>query len=165
MLIWHGSIKYRLRALILLRAAATTYSACVCHQRPLPPPRSGSPMSHTSICGWYSYPDQCYPPRYHLPQAGPWWLRFSHWPSHWVPQILLYFHVHIDGGRLLYGHYPCCLSLPLSPTKLTSSAFAPLITRFDLCLLGWRALLLSSGGCLVLCNVVLNNLPTYFMCS
>jgi hypothetical protein len=57
------------------------------------------------------------------------------------------------------------LGLPLSPTKLPSSAFAPLLLSVDRRLLGWRAHLLSSGGRLVLCNAVLNNLATYFMCS
>lgn len=57
------------------------------------------------------------------------------------------------------------LGLPLSPTKLPISAYAPLILSFDRRLSGWRALLLSSGGRLVLCNAVLNNLATYYMCS
>ena len=57
------------------------------------------------------------------------------------------------------------LGLPLSPTKLPISAYDPLIRSFDRYLSGWRALLLSSGGRLVLCNAVLNNLATYFMCS
>jgi hypothetical protein len=57
------------------------------------------------------------------------------------------------------------LGLPLSPTKLPSSAYAPLLLSFDRRLSGWRAQLLSSGGRLVLCNAVLNNLATYFMCS
>jgi hypothetical protein len=57
------------------------------------------------------------------------------------------------------------IGLPLSPTKLPASAFAPLISPFDCCLSGWRAILLSSGGRLMLCNVVMNNLATYYMCS
>jgi hypothetical protein len=57
------------------------------------------------------------------------------------------------------------LGLPLSPMKLPASAFAPLILSFDHRLSGWRAHLLSSGGRLVLCNAVLNNLATYYMCS
>lgn len=57
------------------------------------------------------------------------------------------------------------LGLPLSPWKLPISAYDPLIRSFDRYLSGWRALLLSSGGRMVLCNAVLNNLPTYFMCS
>uniref|UniRef100_A0A8R7URI1 Uncharacterized protein n=1 Tax=Triticum urartu TaxID=4572 RepID=A0A8R7URI1_TRIUA len=57
------------------------------------------------------------------------------------------------------------LGLPLSPLKLPISAYDPLLLSFDRYLSGWRALLLSSGGRLVLCNAVLNNLPTYFMCS
>ncbi|KAK1669207.1 hypothetical protein QYE76_057366 [Lolium multiflorum] len=38
------------------------------------------------------------------------------------------------------------LGLPLSPTKLPSSAFAPLLLSFDRRLSGWRAHLLSAGG-------------------
>jgi hypothetical protein len=57
------------------------------------------------------------------------------------------------------------LGLPLSPTKLPASAFAPLVLSFDRRLSGWRAHLLSAGGRLVLCNAVLNNLATYYMCS
>jgi hypothetical protein len=57
------------------------------------------------------------------------------------------------------------LGLPLSPTKLPVAAYAPLIQSFDRRLSGWRAQLLSSGGRLVLCNAVLNNLATYYMCS
>ncbi|KAK1609234.1 hypothetical protein QYE76_032907 [Lolium multiflorum] len=38
------------------------------------------------------------------------------------------------------------LGLPLSPTKLPISAYAPLIMSFDRRLSGWQALLLSSGG-------------------
>jgi hypothetical protein len=57
------------------------------------------------------------------------------------------------------------LGLPLSPTKLPVSAYAPLIQSFDRRLSAWRAQLLSSGGRLVLCNAVLNNLATYYMCS
>lgn len=57
------------------------------------------------------------------------------------------------------------LGLPLSPTKLPPSAYASLLSSFDRRLSGWRAQLLSSGGRLVLCNAVLNNLATYFMCS
>jgi hypothetical protein len=57
------------------------------------------------------------------------------------------------------------LGLPLSPTKLPASPFAPLIQSFDRCLSGWHASLLSSRGRLVLCNAVLNNLATYYMCS
>jgi hypothetical protein len=57
------------------------------------------------------------------------------------------------------------LGLPLSPSKLLASAFSPLLLSFDRRLAGWKAALLSSGGRLVLCNVVLNNIATYFMCS
>jgi hypothetical protein len=57
------------------------------------------------------------------------------------------------------------VGLPLSPTKLLASTYAPLILSFDRRLSGWHAMFLSSWGHLVLCNVVLNNLATYFMCS
>jgi hypothetical protein len=62
------------------------------------------------------------------------------------------------------------LGLPLSPTKLQLSAYAPLLQSFDHRLLRWSAALLSSGGGgreghLTFCNMVLNNLATYYMCS
>jgi hypothetical protein len=57
------------------------------------------------------------------------------------------------------------LGLPISPTKLPASAFATLISSFNHHLSGWRANLLSSGGRLALCNAVMNNLATYYMCS
>ncbi|KAK1620794.1 hypothetical protein QYE76_026311 [Lolium multiflorum] len=38
------------------------------------------------------------------------------------------------------------LGLPLSPTKLPASAFAPLVLSFDRRLSGWQANLLSAGG-------------------
>jgi hypothetical protein len=45
--------------------------------------------------------------------------------------------------------------------KLRLTAFAPLITKADRYLSGWRALLLSQGGRLVLINVVLDALPAF----
>ncbi|KAK1609392.1 hypothetical protein QYE76_033065 [Lolium multiflorum] len=82
-------------------------------------------------------------------------------------------HVSPEDGRQMAATLGCPVSsfpqpylgLPLSPTKLPISAYAPLIRSFDRRLSGWQALLLSSGGCLVLCNVVLNNLASYYMCS
>jgi hypothetical protein len=54
------------------------------------------------------------------------------------------------------------LGLPLSAEKLRLAAFAPLISKADKYLSGWRALLLS-GGRLVLLNAVLDALPTFSM--
>ena len=55
------------------------------------------------------------------------------------------------------------LGLPLSCDKLNLAAFAPLIAKADRYLSGWRAVLLSAGGCIVLINAVLDSLPTYVM--
>lgn len=55
------------------------------------------------------------------------------------------------------------LGLPLSAEKLRLAAFAPLISKADKYLSGWSALLLSSGGRLVLLNAVLDALPTFAM--
>jgi hypothetical protein len=55
------------------------------------------------------------------------------------------------------------LGLPLSAEKLRLSTFAPLIAKVDRYLSGWRALLLSPGGRLVLINAVLDALPTFAM--
>jgi hypothetical protein len=57
------------------------------------------------------------------------------------------------------------LGLPVSPMKLPASTFDPLFLSFDCRLSGWRANLLSAGGRPVLCNIVLNNPATYYMCS
>lgn len=57
------------------------------------------------------------------------------------------------------------LGLPLSPTRLLVSDYAPLIAAFDKYLSGWRARLLSAGGRLVLTNAVLGSLAAYYMCS
>jgi len=57
------------------------------------------------------------------------------------------------------------LGLPLSPTRLLVSDYAPLIAAFDKYLSGWRARLLSAGGRLVLTNAVLGSLAVYYMCS
>jgi hypothetical protein len=46
------------------------------------------------------------------------------------------------------------LGLPLSPLNLPNSAFVEFISSFEKRLSGWKALLLSSGGRLVLCNAV-----------
>jgi hypothetical protein len=55
------------------------------------------------------------------------------------------------------------LGLPLSAEKLRLAAFTPLIAKVDKYLSGWRALLLSAGGRLVLINAVLDALPTFAM--
>jgi hypothetical protein len=64
---------------------------------------------------------------------------------------------HVEGFPQTY------LGLPLSVHKLRLSAFASLIAKVDRYLSGWRALLLSPGGRLVLINAVLDALPTYAM--
>ncbi|KAM0912867.1 hypothetical protein ACQ4PT_012526 [Festuca glaucescens] len=55
------------------------------------------------------------------------------------------------------------LGLPLSSEKLRLTAFSPHIAKVDKYLSGWRALLLSPGGRLVLLNAVLDALPTFAM--
>ncbi|KAK1602360.1 hypothetical protein QYE76_016401 [Lolium multiflorum] len=55
------------------------------------------------------------------------------------------------------------LGLPLSAEKLRLAAFAPLIAKVDKYLSGWRALLLSSRGRIVLLNAVLDALPSFAM--
>jgi hypothetical protein len=55
------------------------------------------------------------------------------------------------------------LGLPLSAQKLRLDSFAPLIAKVDKFLSGWRALLLSPGGRLVLLNSILDALPAYAM--
>lgn len=55
------------------------------------------------------------------------------------------------------------LGLPLSPHKLRVSDFQLLVMKFDLYLSGWKAKLLSAGGCLVWVNAVLSSLSIYFM--
>lgn len=47
--------------------------------------------------------------------------------------------------------------------KLPLSAFAPLIAKVDRYLAGWKALLLSTAGRVVLINSVLDGIPTYAM--
>ena len=55
------------------------------------------------------------------------------------------------------------LGLPLSLHKLPPSVFQPVIDRCGISLAGWRALLLSRGGRLILLRAVLDSLHTYFM--
>jgi hypothetical protein len=55
--------------------------------------------------------------------------------------------------------------LPLSRDKLTLDAFSPLIAKADKYLPGWRALLLSLVGHLVLVNAMLDSLPTHAMAA
>jgi hypothetical protein len=57
------------------------------------------------------------------------------------------------------------LGLPLSCEKLNLAAFAPLIAKADRYLSGWRAILLSPGGRVVLINAILDALPTYAMAA
>jgi hypothetical protein len=57
------------------------------------------------------------------------------------------------------------LGLPLSAEKLRLAAFAPLIAKVDKYLSGWRALLLSFGGRLMLLNAILDALPAYAMAA
>jgi hypothetical protein len=57
------------------------------------------------------------------------------------------------------------LGLPLSCDKLALDAFSPLIAKADRYLSGWRALLLSPAGRLVLVNAVLDSLPTHAMAA
>lgn len=66
-------------------------------------------------------------------------------------------------GCRVEGFPQAYLGLPLSAEKLRLSAFAPLIAKVDRYLSGWRALLLSPGGRLVLINAVLDALPTFAM--
>jgi hypothetical protein len=55
------------------------------------------------------------------------------------------------------------LGLPLSNVNLPLSAFAPLIAKVDRYLAGWKALLLSTAGRMVLMNSMLAGIPTYAM--
>jgi hypothetical protein len=55
--------------------------------------------------------------------------------------------------------------LSLSAEKLGLAAFVPLIAKVDKYLSGWRALLLSFGGRLVLLNAVLGTLPAFPMAA
>ncbi len=56
------------------------------------------------------------------------------------------------------------LGLPLSPKALRKSDFLPIIEKVDKRLAGWKGLLLSRGGRLVVLNSVLSSIPSYF-CS
>lgn len=56
------------------------------------------------------------------------------------------------------------LGLPLSPKKLCKADYLPLIEKLDNRLAGWKGLLLSRGGRLVLLNSVLSSISTFF-CS
>ncbi|CAD6247846.1 unnamed protein product [Miscanthus lutarioriparius] len=55
------------------------------------------------------------------------------------------------------------LGLHLSPHKLKVSDYQPLISSFDRYLAGWKSKLLSSGGRVILVNVVLSGLPIHYM--
>lgn len=83
--------------------------------------------------------------------------------------------VHVDEDEVLrmasgmgcaVSHFPqTYLGLPLSPHKLRVADYRPLIDSFDRYLSGWKAKLLSTGGRLILVNVVLGGLTIYFMSS
>ena len=66
-------------------------------------------------------------------------------------------------GCRVEGFPQTYLGLPLSADKLKLAAFAPLIAKVDKYLSGWRALLLSYGGRIVLINAVLDALPAFAM--
>jgi hypothetical protein len=68
-------------------------------------------------------------------------------------------------GCVVEGFPQTYLGLPLSCDKLALEAFAPLIGKADKYLSGWRALLLSPAGRLVLVNAVLDSLPTHAMAA
>ena len=66
-------------------------------------------------------------------------------------------------GCRVEGFPQTYLGLPLSAHKLTLHDFAPLIAKVDKYLSGWTAILLSTGGRLVLLNAVLDALPIFAM--
>jgi hypothetical protein len=68
-------------------------------------------------------------------------------------------------GCRLEGFPQTYLGLPLSCHKLTLADFAPLIAKVDKYLSGWCAILLSSGGRVVLLNAVLDAIPTFSMAA
>ena len=55
------------------------------------------------------------------------------------------------------------LGLPLTPTRLPTNAFLPIIERCRKFLTGWRAKILSKGDRLILLSAVLDSLLVYFM--
>ncbi|KAE8788298.1 hypothetical protein D1007_37695 [Hordeum vulgare] len=83
--------------------------------------------------------------------------------------------MHVDPGVLAtvvryfqssVGSFPrSYLGLPLSCDKLRPNDFAPLISKVDRYLAGWRARLLSRTVRLVLINAVLDSIPTYAMAA
>ena len=82
-------------------------------------------------------------------------------PMHVPPAVLAEGHAALQCQ--VEGFPQTYLGLPLSAEKLRLAAFAPLIAKVDKYLSGWRALLLSPGGRLVLLNAVLDALPAYAM--
>jgi hypothetical protein len=68
-------------------------------------------------------------------------------------------------GCSVEGFPQTYLGLPLSCDKHNIDAFTPLIAKADKFLSGWRALLLSPAGRLVLVNAVLDSLPTHAMAA
>ena len=55
------------------------------------------------------------------------------------------------------------LGLPLSDCRLRIQDWQPMVEKVEKLLGGWRARVLSCGGCLVLVKSVLSAIPTYFM--
>ena len=85
-------------------------------------------------------------------------------------------HMKRKKSRSLPQPDPCCFRVPrrggvtadvpragLSCEKLKLAHFTPLIAKIDRYMSGWRAILLSAGGRIVLINAVLDALPTYAM--
>jgi hypothetical protein len=66
-------------------------------------------------------------------------------------------------GCRVEGFPQTYLGLPLTCDRLKLTHFAPLIDKIDRYLSGWRSLLLSPGGRIVLLNAVLDALPAYAM--
>jgi hypothetical protein len=62
------------------------------------------------------------------------------------------------------GTFPIIyLGLPLSDKRLPKITYLPLLQKFSARLSGWAAKKLSMAAMIVLINVVLSALPTYFM--
>jgi hypothetical protein len=66
-------------------------------------------------------------------------------------------------GCRVEGFPQTYLGLPLAAEKLKLEHFAPMIAKVDRYLSGWCAVLLSSGGRVILLNAVLDALPTFAM--
>jgi hypothetical protein len=78
-------------------------------------------------------------------------------------------HTEPEEVALIQSALGCCVEgflqtypgLPLSAAKLRLQDFAPLIAKIDRYLSGWCAVLLTSGGRIVLLNAVLDALPIF----